>query len=192
MAADYPTTKGVRFTGLDAGEYRLVASLEGFQTTSVVAIVTAGEMATIVIDLPLAVVGERVDVVAAAPLASETIGRSDAISSQAVAEYGGRDGLQAALQLLATVIMVPGGVSIKGGRPGQSSTQVGSGSLVDPSTGFVRFTFPADAIDSVAVLPNPYAVEYGRFSSGLVVIRTRRAALDKWKTQVGHLAVAAQ
>jgi hypothetical protein len=37
------------------------------------------------------------------------------------------------------------------------------------------------------VLPNPYAVEYGRFSSGLVVIRTRKAALDKWKTRVGRL-----
>jgi hypothetical protein len=177
----------VRFTSLIPGQYRLVASLEGFQTTNIVAIVSAGETAAVVIDLRIAVVGERVDVVAAAPLASETIGRSDAISSRAVEEYGGRDGLQAALQLLATVIMVPGGVSIKGGRPGQSSTQVGSGSLVDPSTGFVRFTFPADAIDSVAVLPNPYAVEYGRFSSGLVVIRTRRAALDKWKTRVGHL-----
>jgi TonB dependent receptor-like, beta-barrel/Carboxypeptidase regulatory-like domain len=176
----------VRFTGLTAGRYRLVASLEGFQTTEFVTMVNDGETATVAIDLPIAVVAS-VDVVAAAPLASETIGRNDAISSKAVEEYAGRDGLQAALQLLATVIMVPGGVSIKGGRPGQAGTQIGSGTLVDPSTGFVRFTFPADAIDSVAVLPNPYAVEYGRFSSGLVVIRTRRAALDKWKTRVGHL-----
>jgi hypothetical protein len=37
------------------------------------------------------------------------------------------------------------------------------------------------------VLPNPYAVEYGRFSSGVIVIRTRKAALDRWKTRVGHL-----
>jgi hypothetical protein len=177
----------VRFTGLMPDRYRLVASLEGFQTTEIVAVVTPDNTTMIVIDLPIAVVGERVDVVAAAPLSGETIGRSDAISTTAVEEYAGRDGLQAALQLLATVIMVPGGVSIKGGRPGQSSTQVGSGTLVDPATGFVRFTFPADAIDSVAVLPNPYAVEYGRFSSGMVVIRTRRAALDKWKTRVGHL-----
>lgn len=177
----------VRFSALTRGRYRLVASLEGFQTTQIAATIDGSETVSIVIDLPITVVGERVDVVAVAPLSAETIGRADAITNTAVEEYAGRDGLQAALQLLATVLMVPGGVSIKGGRPGQSSTQVGSGTLVDPSTGFVRFTFPADAIDSVAVLPNPYAVEYGRFSSGLVVIRTRRAALDKWKTRVGHL-----
>jgi len=32
------------------------------------------------------------------------------------------------------------------------------------------------------VVPNPYAVEYGRFSSGLVVIQTRRAS-DVWKVR---------
>jgi hypothetical protein len=177
----------VRFSGLPRGQYHVVASLENFQTADVMAKVTPGTATSLEFDLPIAVVGERVEVVAAAPLAAETIGTTDAINSRAVEEYGGRDGLQAALQLLASVIMVPGGVSIKGGRPGQTSTQVGSGTIVDPSTGFVKFTFPADAIDSVAVLPNPYAVEYGRFSSGLVVIRTRKAALDKWKTRVGHL-----
>jgi len=36
------------------------------------------------------------------------------------------------------------------------------------------------------VLPNPYAVEYGRFSSGLVVIQTRRAG-DKWKIRLNSL-----
>jgi hypothetical protein len=45
---------------------------------------------------------------------------------------------------------------------------------------------PDDAIDSVTVLPNPYAVEYGRFSSGLVVIQTRRAG-DRWKTRLNNL-----
>ena len=176
----------VGFRGLPPGSYHLVASLEGFQTQKFDAALVDGRTTTVAIDLPIAV-SERVDVVASSPLAAETIGTTESITSTAAEQYGGRDGLQAALQLLATVIMVPNGVSIKGGRPGQSSTQVGSGTIVDPSTGFVRFTFPADAIDSVAVLPNPYAVEYGRFSSGLVVIRTRKAALDKWKTRVGHL-----
>jgi hypothetical protein len=175
----------VRFAGVPRGRYHLVASLEGFRTTDVAATVAAGQTATIAIDLPIGI-REQVDVVAS-PAAPDTIANADVISSKTIDQFGGVDGLQAALRLLATVITVPGGVSIKGGRPGQASTQVGSSLLVDPSTGFVRFTFPADAIDSVAVLPNPYAVEYGRFSSGLVVIRTRHAAPDKWKTRVGHL-----
>src|SRR5262249_49404359 len=123
----------------------------------------------------------------AKPVALETIAKADGISGDTVDEYGGVGGLSAALRLLAGVIAAPGGASIKGGRPAQASTQVGSSMLVDPSTGFVRFTFPADAIDAVAVLPNPYAVEYGRFSSGLIVIRTRKPATDKWNTRVGDL-----
>jgi hypothetical protein len=46
-------------------------------------------------------------------------------------------------------------------------------------------SLPDDAIDSVAVLPNPYAVEYGRFSSGLVVIQTRRAG-DQWRLRLNN------
>ena len=50
----------------------------------------------------------------------------------------------------------------------------------------MHFTLPDGAIDSVSVLPNPYAVEYGRFSSGLVVIQTRRAG-DEWKVRLNNL-----
>ena len=35
-------------------------------------------------------------------------------------------------------------------------------------------------------MPNPYAVEFGRFSSGLVVLRPRRAG-DEWKTRLNDL-----
>jgi hypothetical protein len=175
----------VRFVGVPRGQYRLIASLEGFQTTEVAA-TTADATTFTVIDLPIAITDEHVDVVAPA-VTAETLAKAEAISGDTVDQFGGVAGLEAALRLLAGVIMVPGGASIKGGRPAQSSTQVGSGMLIDPSTGFVRFTFPADSIDSVQVLPNPYEVEYGRFSSGLVVIRTRQAALDTWRTRVGDL-----
>jgi len=176
----------VKFGGVPAGEYRLVASLDGFQTTEVSVTATPGATTTTVVDLPIAFAVERVDVVAQST-AVETIGKAEAISGDTVDQYGGVAGLQAALRLLAGVLAVPGGASIKGGRPAQAGTQVGSSTLVDPATGFVRFTFPADAIDSVAVLPNPYAVEFGRFSSGLIVIRTRKPATDKWNTRVGDL-----
>ena len=97
-----------------------------------------------------------------------------------------RGGLQASLRLLASIIEVPGGVSIKGGRPSQAGLQLGPGTLADPSTGLTQLSLPDDAIDSVAVLPNPYEVEYGRFSSGLVVIQTRRAG-DVWKVRLNNI-----
>jgi len=49
--------------------------------------------------------------------------------------------------LLASIIEVPGGVSIKGGRPSQAGVQLGAGTLVDPSTGLTQVSLPDDAID---------------------------------------------
>ena len=82
--------------------------------------------------------------------------------------------------MLSSAIPVPGGVSIKGGRPGQAGVQLGTTTLVDPASGVAQVPLPDGAIESVTVLPNPYAVEYGRFSSGLIVIQSRRAR-DQWK-----------
>src|ERR1044071_1717609 len=79
------------------------------------------------------------------------------------------------MRLLASVIEAPNGMGIRGGRPSQAATQLGVSSLVDPSTGLSKVSLPDDAIESVSVLPNNYAVEFGRFSSGVVVIQTRRA-----------------
>ncbi len=79
----------VQFTSVPRGPYQLVASLEGFQKTGITTAVTAGESRTITIDMPI-VIGERVEVVAP-PVAAETIGSADAISSNTVEIYGGVD-----------------------------------------------------------------------------------------------------
>ena len=176
-----------RLVALPDGKYRLVAGLAGFETTTLLAVVTAGKTSDVSLDLPIAAISQTVEVVGSAVVSSAgTLAPSDAISGTELDQYAPGGGLQAALRLLASIVEVPGGVSIKGGRPSQSSVQLGPGTLVDPSTGLTQVSLPEGAIDSVAVLPNPYAVEYGRFSSGLVVIQTRRAG-DQWKTRLNNL-----
>jgi hypothetical protein len=108
------------------------------------------------------------------------------LKSKEMEQLAPTGGFQSALRLLASVLEVPGGISIKGGRPNQASVQLGSTTLVDPATGFTRVSLPDDAIESVSVMPNPYAVEFGRFSSGLVVLQPRRAG-DAWRTRVNSL-----
>jgi len=171
-----------------AGKYQVTVALEGFVTLTVQAAVAAAASTTLTIDLPIASLTDTVTVVAPTPLVSnaDTISTAAAIDSKETDRLSPGNGLQGALRLLASVIEVPSGLSIRGGRPTQSGTQIGSTTLADPSMGLVRFTLPDDAIDSVAVLPNPYAVEYGRFSSGVVVIQTRRAG-DQWKARINNL-----
>lgn len=178
-----------RFDGLEPGSYTIVVALDGFDTLTLPVTLAAGQPLSLEADLRIAAVSERVEVVATTSALVPTTGTlaaGDALTGKELDEISGGGGLQSALRLLASVIEVPGGVSIKGGRPSQASVQLGPGAFVDPATGLSQVSLPDDAIDSVTVLPNPYAVEYGRFSSGLVLIRTRRAG-DRWRTRLNNL-----
>jgi hypothetical protein len=178
-----------RFTALQAGKYALIASLEGFAISRAVVVVTSGATTDQSLDLPLATLTQTVEVKASPSIvsAASTLGSAESINSRETDEFASGNGLGGALRLLASVIEVPGGVSIKGGRPTQAGVQIGASTLTDPVLGLVHFTLPDDAIDSVAVMPNPYAVEYGRFSSGLVVIQTRRGS-DDWHMRLNNLS----
>ena len=177
-----------RLVALPGGRYRLSVSLGGFQTMTATAVVTPGETTDLSLDLPIAAISETVTVVGSTTVVSSagTLAPTNTVDAREVEQFSPGGGVNGALRLLASVIEVPGGISIKGGRPNQASVQLGAATLVDPATGLTQVSLPDDAIDSVSVLPNPYAVEYGRFSSGLVVIQTRRAA-DVWKTRLNNL-----
>jgi len=175
-----------RVVALPDGRYRVIVTLAGFEPATVQASVSVGAATSLAIDLAIAAISQTVEVVGSASVATgTTLAPTDSIGGADMEQYAG-GGFQAALRLLASIIEVPGGLSIKGGRPSQAGVQIGASTLVDPSTGLSTVSLPDDAIDSVAVLPNPYAVEYGRFSSGLVVIQTRRAG-DTWKTRLNNL-----
>src|SRR5262249_30710013 len=173
---------------LTPAKYQVTVSLDGFVTFVAHATVAAGAATKLDVDLPIANLTDTVTVVAPTPIVSnvDTIAASAVVDNKETDRLAPGGGLQGALRLLASVIEVPSGLSIRGGRPAQSGTQLGATTLADPSMGLVRFTLPDDAIDSVSVLPNPYAVEYGRFSSGVVVIQTRRAG-NQWKARINNL-----
>lgn len=177
-----------RVTTLREGRYTITASLEGFALRRTTVDVTADGKADVALDLPIAIVNQTIEVMApvAVVSAADTLAPSERILSNEIEQMTGSSGLGGALRLLASVIEVPGGLSIKGGRPTQAGVQMGASTLTDPVLGLVHLTLPDDAIDSVAVMPNPYAVEYGRFSSGLVVIQTRRGG-DVWRVRLNNL-----
>ncbi|HXD72184.1 MAG TPA: carboxypeptidase regulatory-like domain-containing protein [Vicinamibacterales bacterium] len=174
--------------GLVPGRYKVSAALVSFVTTTVNADVAAGRVSDLAIDLPIEGIATTVDVVAQNPVVSSegTVAQTETISGKEIDTFAASGGLQATMRLLASVIQAPNGVSIRGGRPSQAGVQLGVSTMVDPSTGLSRVTLPDDAIESVSVLPNPYAVEFGRFSSGVVVIQTRRAG-DQWRLRINDI-----
>ena len=171
-----------RAGNLTAGTYRIIAALDGFETVSESLVLAVNAGASVALDLPIARFADTIDVVGEATAAakSQTLAPVEAIASRELDQFVPGQGFQGAIRLLSTVVPVAGGVSIKGGRPSQAGVQLGATTMVDPASGVARVALPDDAIESVSVLPNPYAVEYGRFSSGLVVIQSRRAR-EQWK-----------
>jgi outer membrane receptor protein involved in Fe transport len=50
---------------------------------------------------------------------------------------------------------------------------VNSANASDPVTGESAINLPIEAVQSVEVLTNPYAAEYGEFTSGVTSVQTR-------------------
>ena len=174
--------------GVVPGRYKVTAMLASFVTNSTTVDVAVGRVSDLVIDLQIEGISASVEVVAQSPVVSNegTLAPTETISGKEIDTFASSGGLQATMRLLASVIEAPNGMSIRGGRPSQAGTQLGVSTMVDPSTGVSRVLLPDDAIESVSVLPNPYAVEFGRFSSGVVVIQTRRAG-DKWRLRINDI-----
>jgi hypothetical protein len=175
--------------GLIPARYKVSAAVASFVTTTVAVEVTAGRSTDVTIDLPIEGITQSVEVVAASPVVSNenTLAPTETLSGKEIDTFtSGGGGLQATMRLLASVIEAPNGMSIRGGRPNQAGVQLGVNTMVDPSTGLSKILLPDDAIESVSVLPNPYAVEFGRFSSGVVVIQTRRAG-DVWRLRINDI-----
>lgn len=175
----------VKVQTLAPGTYNVAAMLDGFIETRTTIRIEAEKTAQATLDLRLAGLKEEVNVIGNAETAPPTIGEGlstkGMLESRVVEQLPVRDhSVLSALKLLAGIVEGPGGVSIKGGRTNQSGLQIGMTTQTDPSTGSPLFHLPADAIDTVEVLPNPYAVEFGRFSSGLTLINTKKGG-DQWR-----------
>jgi hypothetical protein len=169
---------------LEAGRYHVVARLTGFNDLAPAPItLVEGQTLEIDLDLTIASITEQVEVVGQAGVA-----RTD--SSASVEKINGQmneflpvagDGYQALLPIMPGVVRAPDGrMSLKGARESQGALRVGSGYANDPSTGNFGVQLPGDSIDSVEVVPNPYAAEEGRFSSTVVRVETRSGG-NRWK-----------
>jgi hypothetical protein len=185
LTATTDLTGAFRLPGLPAGRYRVDINLPGFRPANRMVVITAGNVIDLAIDLDLEAIVESTVVVAGEdqPLASSTtLSSSESVLAQTIDEL---DGLQGAMRMMAGVVQTPGGLSIKGGRATQSSVLLGAANWTDLGTGSSPIRLQDDAIRAIEVLPNPYAVEFGRFSTGVTVIDTH-AGGDRWRGRLNN------
>jgi len=181
----------VAFPDVPAGRYTIRATRPGFAPTDSAPLeVRAGQIARVLLDIHLTVVVPSVEVHAStSPTQSvQPVSTSDMLAGSVLnlAPLEGDD-FQSLLPLLPGVVRGPDGrLRIKGGQPTQGALQISSASLIDPSSGDFDLQVPGQSLESVEVLANPFAAEYGRFSTSLTQIRTTRGT-NEWDVKPGNL-----
>jgi hypothetical protein len=182
----------VVFPDVPPGRYTLGAVRPGFvDSVSTVFDVRAGDVANVLLDVQLTFTVPTVDVIAKSPSPTDSIqpvSMSDMLDGTLMESSPLEgDDFQSLLPLLPGVVRGPDGrLRVKGGQPTQAALQVSSASLVDPSTGDFDLELPAPSVESVEVLANPFAAEFGRFATSVTQIRTRRGT-DEWEVKPGNL-----
>ena len=181
----------VTFPDVPAGRYVIEATRPGFvPTASAPFDVEGGETAQVLLDLHLTFVAPSVEVRApTSPTQSvQPVSASDMLAGSVldIAPLEGDD-FQSLLPLLPGVLRGPDGrLRAKGGQPTQGALQISSTSLVDPSSGDFDLELPGQSLESVEMLATPFAAEYGRFSTSVIQIRTRRGT-NEWEIKPGNL-----
>ena len=89
-----------------------------------------------------------------------------------------------ALPMVSGVVREPGGGLIISASPEhRNAFIVNSADVTDPATGQFGLTVPIDSVEVLNVYQIAYLAEYGRFSSGLVTVETKRGG-EKWKWEL--------
>jgi TonB dependent receptor len=152
--------------------------------------VRANEVSKVLLDVQLTFTVPTVDVVAKSPSPTDSVqpvSMSDMLDGSLLdsSPLEGDD-FQSLMPMLPGVVRGPDGrLRVKGGTPTQAALQVSSASLNDPSTGDFDLDLPGPSVESVEVLPNPFAAEYGRFATSVTQIRTKRGT-NVWEFKPGN------
>jgi len=189
------TTDGaglVAFPDVPPGRYLARAARAGFVSKDSAPFdVRAGEVANVLLDIQLTFVIPEIEVRpdASSPTDSvQPVSMSDMLAGSVLdlAPLEGDD-FQSLMLMLPGVVRGPDGrLRVKGGQPTQGALQISSASLNDPSTGDFDLDVPGESVESVEVLANPFAAEFGRFSTSITQLRTRRGT-NQWEIKPGNL-----
>jgi hypothetical protein len=179
------------FPDVPAGRYVVRAVREGFADSESAPFSVHGGTEQVLVEMRLTFVRESVDVVVPANSPTESlqpVAVSDVLSGAKmdIQPIVGDD-FQSLLTVLPSIVRGPDGrLRIKGGAPTTGALQVSSASLNDPSTGDFDLELPSGAVESVEVLSNPFAAEYGRFSTSVTQVRTKRGT-NEWTIKPDNL-----
>ena len=172
-----------KFSNLPAGTYTLKVELSGFKQ-HIEAVMIRGDVTTLESSLEVADVWSQVTVVDGGDGVSTTeTAPAASISQQKLQTLPlVNERFEDALPMVPGVVRGPDGqLNMKGARASQSGMVVNSSNVSDPVTGESSINLPLEAIESVEVVTNPYAAEYGQFTGAVTSVQTKSGS-DKFQS----------
>lgn len=176
--------------GLSAGSYQVKVTRDGFEPRIQDGVTLRTEN---LIEIKFVLVGkvelkEEISVTATAAANAppeQTSSSSDDLSRVTLRQLANQaTTVTDALPLLPGVVRSPQGeIKISGTGENRSAFIVNSADVTDPATGQFGMTVPVDSVQTINVFKTPYLAQYGRFTSGVVSVETRRGG-DKWNFEL--------
>jgi hypothetical protein len=173
------------FENVPCGAWNVAASKDGFEASSVTAQVTAGASAEITLTLNPKAQRTSVDVKDTPPPIETTATPKQELRPADVKPLPTNP-----VNVADTLPLIPGVVRTSDGElqmdgvgEHRSALVVNQTDVTDPATGKFGQTVPVDAVETVNVLTTPFVAQYGRFTSGVVAVETRRGG-EKWHAEL--------
>src|SRR5579862_530852 len=176
------------FANLKQGRYTLTAKKTDFETVEKkdLEIIQEKLAALELVMVPPLRHTESIEVHAVAEgIAEDSSSAPTNLSPKAAKELPSRPAtVSDALPLTPGVLRQPGGGLILSSSPeNRSALIVNSADVTDPATGQFGLTVPIDSVEVLNVYQTAYLAEYGRFTSGLVSVETKKGG-DKWNFEL--------
>ena len=176
-----------RFADLAPARYAITAIKEGFETAHKEDIdLSQQESASIDFKLlPTLAQKESIEVKDTATPVEQGASAPSELHVHTVTELPNRPAtVSDALPLLPGVVRNPtGALSFSGSDEHHAALIVNSADVTDPATGQFGLTVPIDSVQTLNYYQTPFLAEYGRFTSGLVSVETKRGG-DKFKWEL--------
>ncbi len=176
------------FKNILPGDYELVVSRDNFETITQSLTITAGTPLELPLLLAPKVIAEAINVNASTGQAAtleQGAAKSVELQRTEIKESAARprNVADALPQTPGITRSDQGELRIFGGSENRVALLVGGVDVTDPATGQFGLTVPVDSVESINIFRTPFLAQYGRFSSGVVSVETRRGG-DKWNYEL--------
>lgn len=185
QAGDTDELGRLSFRDLRPGVYVVQAKKDGFQSVEKEVDLNLGSASIELTMVPALARTDSVEVRGTVLEVQESASKPNTLPPEKAKELPSRPATVAdVLPLTPGILREPGGALILSSSPeSRSALIVNSADVTDPATGQFGVTVPIDSVDVLNVYQAAYLAEYGRFTSGLVSVETRRGG-DKWKWEL--------